>query len=169
MSEFFRKISSSLRRLGGGKPKAQPAIERRRAPRFICSTPILWEVGREQGEAQLREVSTTGLRLRSTRAILAGKHIRVRPLTTSDSAPLSTDVAIGTVIYSKPRRGGYEVGIELINPERISRFAWICQLTRGAQTPGSVPEVRPKESGGLKLLPGGASEPELGSFLKPVD
>lgn len=171
MSEFFRKISDSLRRLSGSRPKVTPAVERRRAPRFICSAAVLWEVGREQGEAQLREVSATGLRLFAPRAFLAGKHIRVRPLSTSDSAPLSTDVAIGTVVYSRPRSKGFEVGVELINPERISRFAWIGQLTRGSQPSDiSLPRVKAQGSGaGLKLIPGGKDKLESENFLKPAD
>lgn len=165
MGDLFRKISEKLRSLGGVAKTTPPLPERRRAPRFICCTKVLWEVGRESGEGLLREVSSTGLRLRSDRAFLAGKHIRVRPLAATDAAPLSTDVAIGTVVYSRRRTGGYEVGVEFINPERISRFAWIGQLVRGPK--GSViPQAEPHQGTGLKLIHGGAdSLPE--GFSEP--
>ena len=153
MSGFFRKISEKLRRLGGAPKPISQALDRRRAPRFICSAAVLWEVGRESGEGVLREVSATGLRLKADRAFLAGKHIRVRPLGTGDAAPLSTDVAIGTVVYSKSRSGGFEIGVEFINPDRISRFAWIGQLTQGSKS-SPLPQAHP-HSGGLKLIQGG--------------
>ncbi len=159
MGDLIRRISDTLRRLGG--QRTTPLLsERRRNPRFICSTPVLWEVGRLQGEGELREVSPTGLRLYTSRAFISGQHIRVRPLTESEAAPLSSDVAIGTIIYSRRRRGGFEVGVELINPERMSRFAWVGQLTR-PQQPSPVPRAFPTEpSGRLRLVSGGGE----GSF-----
>jgi PilZ domain len=159
MSDFFRKISNALGSFRRNRA-VQPPEERRRAPRFICSAPVLWEVGREQGEGRLREVSSTGLRLQTKQAFLAGKHIRVRPLTTCETAPLSTDVAIGTIVYSRFKGSGYDVGVELINPERMSRFAWIGQLTR-QQDVSSIPQAVPKSGQGLTLVGGTASLEKL--------
>jgi len=153
MTDLFRRISNKLRQFGR---RVTPSVskERRRAHRFICSTPVLWEVGREQGEGQLREVSATGLRIFTDRAFLAGKHVRVRPLGVAESVPLSSDVAIGVVVYSRVRSSGYDVGIELLNPERISRFAWIGQLTRQPSV-SAVAQVLPQSQNGLRLLRGG--------------
>lgn len=155
MGDFLKKISETLRRIRGKKP-ATPICDRRLTPRFICSAPVLWEVGRMRGEGQLREVSSSGLRLQNNRAFLAGQHIRIRPLISGDAAPLASDVAIGTVVYSRRRRTGFEIGIELINPERISRFAWIGQLTK--PTAGVSPVIQVRGSG-LKLLSGGRDNP----------
>lgn len=154
MSGLFHKISQTLRRLG---KKAQPATQpmpadRRSAPRFICSVPVLWEVGREAGDGTLREVSASGLRLRTHRAFVVGKTIRVRPLQTDSKTPLSTDVAIGTVVYSRGRGGAFEVGVEFINPERISRFAWLAQLVRGSRTKQSVSGVSQESGQPLHLV-----------------
>lgn len=151
MSDIFRRLSNTFRRLAKDTPESEPQ-ERRRAPRLVCSAPVMWEVGREQGEGQLREVSATGLRIRTRRAILAGKHIRVRPRTENDSAPLSTDVAVGTVVYTRKRGSEFELGIELVNPERLSRFAWVSQLLQGARSPSAIPVVLPEGKPHLRLL-----------------
>lgn len=148
MSEFFKKISGALNRLRGRR-EAPSRGDRRRVPRFICSFAVLWEAGREQGEGVLREVSSTGLRLKTDRAILAGRNIRIRPLKQGPDSPLSLDVAIGTVVYSRKRRDSVEIGVELINPERISRFAWLSTLRQESTQPRGVP-TRP--SGKLRLL-----------------
>jgi hypothetical protein len=163
MSDLFRRISNKLRALSGQRMVRDP-MERRRAPRFICSAPVHWQVGREQGEGQLREVSSTGLRIRTNKAFIAGKHIRVRPSGEAGAPPLSTDVAIGTIVYSRPRSGGFEVGIELINPDRISRFAWLGQLTREERVPPQgVPQVRPSQEGSpLRLVRGGQEDKDTG-------
>jgi hypothetical protein len=153
MGDLFRRISKSLRNLG--KREESGPSERRHAPRIICSTPVIWEVGRQQGEGELREISSTGLKLWSERAILAGKHIRVRPLAPDDSA-LAIDVAIGTVVYSKARGGRFEVGVELVNPERISRFAWIGRMTKTEPRRSVIPEALPATGlSCLRLLPSG--------------
>lgn len=153
MGDLIRRISKSLRDLTRRESPDGPA-ERRRAPRFICSAPVVWEVGREQGEGELRELSATGLKLWSERAILAGKHIRIRPLDCDAGGPLTIDMAIGRVVYSRPRSrasaGCFEVGVELLNPERISRFAWIGRLTRQGPVSSPLPEVLPK--GGVPKL-----------------
>lgn len=167
MGDLIKRISDTLRRLGG--QRTTPVFsERRRNPRFICSTPVLWEVGRQQGEGELREVSPTGLRLYTGRAFVSGQHIRVRPLTDSEAAPLSSDVAIGTIVYSRRRRGGFEVGVELINPERMSRFAWVGQLTRPRQ-PSPVPRVFPTEPQAKLRLLSGFGESGLPSGLVRAD
>ncbi|MCA9777312.1 MAG: PilZ domain-containing protein [Candidatus Eremiobacteraeota bacterium] len=168
MGDLIRRISQSIRDLTRREP-AEGSIERRRSPRTICSAPIVWEVGREQGEGQLRELSGTGLKLWSDRAILAGKHIRVRPLDCDGGGALNIDMAIGTVVYSRCRGRGptgrsFEVGVELVNPERISRFAWIGRLTRQRAVSPALPQVLP--AGGspqLRLLSGRSSalEPRL--------
>lgn len=166
MSDFFRKISDTLFRFGS-KRRAPAVTERRRSPRFICNAPVLWEVGRCQGEGQLREVSFSGLRLRTNRAFVSGQHIRIRPLTESDAAPLSCDVAIGTVVYSRSRSEGFEIGVELINPERISRFAWMGQLTKPDRSQ-AVPRMTAEMSKpGLRLVHGGGDEHFIGDLLRP--
>lgn len=162
MGDLFSRISKSLRSLG--KREEPEPQERRQAPRLICSTPVVWEVGRLQGEGQLRELSATGLKLWSDRAILAGKHIRVRPLLADENSSLTIDVAIGTVVYSKPRNGRFEVGVELVNPERISRFAWIGRMTR--QGPGNSAVPKARAAAGLpplRLIPNAPtlSQPQL--------
>lgn len=151
MGDLFRRITKSLRGLGRRDDKSDTE-ERRSAPRIICSTPVIWEVGRQQGEGLLRELSSTGLKLLSDRAILAGKHIRLRPLD-SDESGLVLDVAIGTVVYSRVRDGKFEVGVELVNPERISRYAWIGRMTHTEPGKSVIPEARPVH--GLRLMPGG--------------
>ncbi|MFA5507525.1 MAG: PilZ domain-containing protein [Vulcanimicrobiota bacterium] len=161
MGDLFRRISQSIRNLTGREQTG--SSERRRTPRLICSTPVIWEVGREQGTGQLREISAGGLKLWSDRAILAGKHIRIRPGEADDGGALTVDMAIGTVVYSRARGGRFEVGVELVNPERISGCAWVGQPSRQeARSPG-VPEVLPTgEFPRLRLLKGRAVPPENG-------
>lgn len=161
MSGLFQKISQTLRRLGKkAQPVAQPMhADRRGAPRFICSVPVLWEIGRESGDGTLREVSASGLRLRTHRAFIVGKTIRVRPLQTDSKTPLSTDVAIGTVVYSRARGGSFEVGVEFINPERISRFAWMAQLVRGSRTKQPIGQVSQDSGQPLHLVNKGEKLP----------
>jgi PilZ domain-containing protein len=153
MGDLFRKITESLRGLGR-RDENDDAKERRRAQRIICSTPVVWEVGRQQGEGQLRELSATGLKLWSDRAILAGKHIRVRPMPEGEGA-LTIDVAIGTVVYSRAKGGRFEVGVELVNPERISRYAWIGRMAQDEPRRSAIPEARPLRA--LRLIPGASS------------
>jgi hypothetical protein len=68
------------------------------------------------------------MRLRTDQVVLAGHSIRVRPLQPGSERPLSLDVVIGTVVYSRSRHGKVDIGIELLQPEKISRFAWFHQL-----------------------------------------
>lgn len=155
MSGLFRKISNTLKRLGrSSSPLESPSpVDRRTAPRFICSVPVLWEVGRESGDATLREVSATGMRLKLQRALLAGKNIRVRPAAADDRAPLSSDVAIGQVVYCRARSGMFEIGIEFVNPERISKYAWLKQLLREQRVSGvDSSHVGPDNPSGLTLV-----------------
>ena len=166
MGDLIRRISKSLRDLTR-RESPEPPAERRRAPRFICSAPVVWEVGREQGEGELRELSATGMKLWSKRAILAGKHIRIRPLDCDGGGPLTIDMAIGRVVYSRARSrastGCFEVGVELINPELISRFAWVGRLTRQGTTRSPLPEVLPKSAiPQLRLLDGNSELREQG-------
>ena len=146
MGDLIRRISKSLREFTRRDPPEAPA-ERRRSPRFICSAPVVWEVGREQGEGELRELSASGMKIWSNRAILVGKHIRIRPLDCDGGGPLTIDLAIGKVVYSRSRSrasaGCFEVGVELLNPERISRFAWVGRLTRQKVKKSSIPEALP--------------------------
>lgn len=89
------------------------------------------------------------MRLRLSRALLAGKNVRVRPAATDNRAPLSTDVAIGQVVYCRARSGVFEIGIEFINPERISKYAWLKQLLREHRVP--VSGTHPVSEGGRGL------------------
>lgn len=147
MSELFKKLSSALGRLRGRR-EVPEREDRRRDQRLVCSMAVLWEAGRQHGEGVLREVSATGLRLRIDVPLLAGRNIRIRPLK-QNSEPLSLDVAIGTVVYSRRRRESVEVGVELINPDRISRFAWLNKLrNRGGQPRG----IQTRTSGKLRLV-----------------
>lgn len=154
MSDLFHRLAKTLRRLSG-RPEAPPQVDRRRAPRFICSKPVLWELGREQGEGELREISQTGLKLLCARPLLAGKHLRLRPVADTEATTLSLDVVIATVVYSRPKAGRYEIGLELVNPDRISRFAWIGELVSGGvQAPGvESGSGRPNSLPTLRLLP----------------
>lgn len=142
MSDLFKKISQAFSYFKREKRGTERA-EKRCAPRFICSVPVLWETARQSGEGELREISATGLRLSSERAVLAGEIVRVRPRSQDGEVVPTIDVAIGSVIYSRWRAGRYEVGIELINPERLSRFAWIGRLVRGEVTLGPSLSKRP--------------------------
>ena len=54
MGDLIRRISKSLREFTR-RDTPEVSAERRRSPRFICSAPVVWEVGREQGEGELRE------------------------------------------------------------------------------------------------------------------
>jgi hypothetical protein len=156
MGELWNRIAGAIARL---HRKRQPVQNRRQAPRFICCCAVTWEAGAERGEGELREVSATGMRLRTDQALLAGQHIRIRPATAGAEQPLPLDVAVGTVIYSKSRRGKVEVGVELIHPERISRFAWFHQLRRDPETVGSpLPSVLPR-SGGLHIVESQPKQP----------
>ncbi len=155
MSDFFKKISKALNRLRGRR-ETPVREERRRDQRFICSLAVLWEAGRQHGEGVLREVSSTGLRLRTDVPILAGRNIRVRPLK-QNSEPLSLDVAIGTVVYSRRRRDSVEIGVELINPDRISRFAWINTLRQRSGLPRAI---QTSTSGKLRLVSRQPAPPE---------
>lgn len=166
MGDLIRRISKSLRELTKREAPEVPA-ERRRSSRFICSAPVVWEAGREHGEGELRELSATGMKLWTERAIVAGKRIRIRPVDCDGGGPLTVDMAIGKVIYSRARSrasaGSFEVGVELLNPERISRFAWVGRLTRQGGTRSPLPEVLPK--GGmprLRLLHGNPALREQG-------
>lgn len=162
MGDLFNRISKSLRSLG--KREEPESLERRQAPRVICSTPVVWESGRQQGEGQLRELSSKGLKLWSDRAILAGKHIRIRPFLADENLSLTIDVAIGTVIYSRPKNGRFEVGVELVNPERISRYAWIGRMTRSEPRVSAIPQARAAAGlPPLRLVPRGIpfSQPHL--------
>jgi hypothetical protein len=147
MGDLIRRISKSLREFTGRETPEVPT-ERRRSTRFICSAPVVWEVGREQGEGELRELSASGMKLWTDRAILAGKHIRIRPLNCDGGGPLTVDLAIGKVVYSRARSrasaGCFEVGVELLNPDRISRFAWVGRLTRQKATKSPLPPVLPR-------------------------
>ena len=163
MSDLFRKISKTFLKIRGHK-ESEPT-DRRGAARFICAVPVVWESGRIQGEAELREISSTGMKIWTSSAILAGKHIRVRPLDSLDAAPLTLDVAIGTVIYSRSRSCGFEVGVALVNPERISRFAWIGQLTGAPSTRSPLLTVLPQQSGPrLSLV---SNDKAASSLLRP--
>lgn len=170
MGDLIRRISKSLRELTR-RDTPEVSTERRRSPRFICSSPVVWEVGREQGEAELRELSVSGMKIWSDRAILVGKHIRIRPLDCDGGGPLTIDIAIGKVIYSRARSrasaGCFEVGVELLNPERISRFAWVGRLTRQKAAKSPIPEVLPKgEMPRLRLLDGNPDMKKPG-LLRP--
>jgi hypothetical protein len=126
MSELWKKIAAAIARLQ--KKPVQAEGNRRQVPRLICCRAVVWECGCQRGEAELREVSTTGMRLRTDQALLAGRHIRIRPLASGVEPPLPLDMVFGTVIYSKCRKGKVDVGVELSSPERLSRFAWFHQL-----------------------------------------
>lgn len=155
MSGLFRRISRTLKWLGRGSQvpvEISAPPQTRSVTRFVCSVPVLWEAGRETGDAVLREVSATGMRLRLNRVLLVGKNLRVRPAPTDKSTPLSSDVAIGSVVYCRALGGGFEVGIELINPERISRYAWIGQLLRQRKGPVSLLDPHPESGGKLTLV-----------------
>lgn len=163
MSDLFRRISKTFLKMRG--QKARDPEERRGAPRFICSVPVVWEAGRHQGEAELRELSSTGMKIWTQSAILAGKHIRVRPLDSLDAAPLTLDVAIGTVVYSRSRGGGFEVGVDLVHPEKISRFAWMGQLTSTPSVPSPLLTVLPQANGPkLSLV---SNDRAMASLLRP--
>ena len=170
MGDLIQRISKSLRELTRRDPP-EGSAERRRSPRLICSAPVVWEVGREQGEGELRELSATGMKIRSDRAILVGKHIRIRPVDCDGGGPLTIDMAIGKVVYSRARShasaGCFEVGVELLNPERISRFAWVGRLTRQKAAKSAIPEVLPKgEMPRLRLLEGNSAFKKPG-LLRP--
>lgn len=111
---------------------------RRAAPNLICRCAVSWEAGRQRGRAELRQISPTGMRLRADQMVLAGSRIAIRPLGATTEAPSALDVVFGTVVYSRSREGKIDLGVELLHPEKISRFAWFHQL-RGEARPAAVP------------------------------
>lgn len=142
MNEFWRKLTSVLSKWR----RSAPTDDRQSPPRFICRCEVTWQVGSRRGEGQIRELSPTGLRLRTDRAILAGSVIRIQPKVESLET-LAFDVTVGTVVYCRSRAEGMEVGVHLASPERLSRFDWLNQLQR----PGGVPRVA-APSGSLPRL-----------------
>lgn len=153
ISGLWNRITGAI---AGLQSRRRPALgeERRQVPRFICRCAVTWESGATRGEGELRELSSTGLRLRTDRAVLAGSRIRVRPLAAGGEQPLPLDMVFGTVVYSKSRKGKVEIGIELINPDRISRFAWFHQLRRERESP--LPAFGARH-GALHLVPSSTS------------
>ena len=140
MKELWQKLASLVLWWRGAKPKSTGT------PSFICRCEIVWEAMGRRGQGQIRELSSTSLRLRTDRPILAGSSIRIQPkVETLDS--LAFDVAWGTVVYCRSRADGMEVGVRLVTPEQISRFGWLHQL----QHPSGVPRVGPS-TGSLPKL-----------------
>jgi hypothetical protein len=146
MSELWKKIAAAIARLQ--KKRVQVQGNRRQVPRFICCRAVVWECGCLRGEGELREVSTTGMRLRTDQALLAGRTIRIRPLASGVEPSLPLDIVFGTVIYSKSRRGKVDVGVELLSPEKISRFAWFHQLRSEGErkTVSPMPSILPSKA-----------------------
>ena len=138
MADLWKRIAGAIARLH--RPR-EPRQDKRQAPRFICCCAVAWEAGGYRGEGELREVSSTGLRLRTDRALLAGRHIRIVPLAAGGEPPLSLDVTLGTVVYSKSRKGKVDVGVELLHPERISRFSWFHRPRQEREGASSLPSL----------------------------
>ena len=151
LKNIWTRLQNYRRRIG--VPSAE--VERRAEPRFILSADILWEVGKARGEGELREISDTGLKLRLDRAIVAGKLIYVRPLTGMlQGGPLRTDFAVGRVVYSRVRGRQFEVGVELLKPESLSRYHWLGRIRHREAAPI---ELKPAVGGPrLTLIQGGS-------------
>lgn len=132
MNELWSRIAGAI----AGWQRPRQAVESRpQAPHFICCCAVIWEAGPLRGEGELRELSATGLRLRTDQAVLAGRNIRIRPQPLGPEAPLPMDMVFGTVVYSRSRKGRVDIGVELSHPERMSRFAWFHQLRREGESP----------------------------------
>lgn len=148
MSELWSRITGAI---AGWHKSRRLVAERQQAPRFICCCAVVWESGPLRGEGELRELSATGLRLRTDQPVLAGRGIRVRPQGVGSEQPLPMDMVFGTVVYSRSRKGKVDIGVELVNPERMSRYAWFHQLRREGES--ALPSFPPRR-GGLHLVRG---------------
>ncbi len=135
MATLWNRISRVIARWTG----RTASRDRRSEPRLICCCEVIWESQGRRGEGQLREVSSTGLRLFTDHAVLAGRPIRVLPKPVDSVEPLPLDIAMGTVAYSKSRRGRIEIGVHLSSPERFSRYSWLHQLRREPELPRLSP------------------------------
>ena len=143
-------MTNLVARLRGGPASAQ-TIHRSTTQSFICSFAISWSDGVEHGRGELREVSATGLRIVIDQPLLAGRRVRLSPLLNEAQGLLPLEVALGVVTHSKGRRGRFEVGVLLDNPERISRFVWFRQLqSRRPMRTSPIPRIdffsKPKDN-----------------------
>lgn len=143
-------MTNLVARFRGG-PSAPPKIHGPTAQSFICSFAISWSDGVDHGRGELREISATGLRILIDQPLLAGRRIRLSPLLNEAQVLLPLEVALGVVTHSRGRRGRFEVGVRLDNPEGISRFVWFRQLQRrGPSGTSLLPKVdffsKPKDN-----------------------
>lgn len=134
MTTLWNRISRVIARWTGRlAPGCRPS-----EPRLICCCEVIWESQGRRGEGQLREVSSTSLRLFTDHAVLVGRPIRILPKPSDAVDPLPLDIAMGTVAYSRSRRGRIEIGVRLTSPERFSRYSWLYQLRREPELPRLV-------------------------------
>ena len=131
MATLWNRISRVIARWTGRSTSGYRCSE----PRLICCCEVIWESQGRRGEGQLREVSSTDLRLFTDHAVLVGRPIRVLPKPSDAVDPLPLDSALGTVAYSRSRRGRIEIGVRLTSPELFSRYSWLHQLRREPELP----------------------------------
>lgn len=135
MASLWNRIFRVFHRWVERSSRDERAVE----PRLICSCDVLWESQGRRGEGQLREVSPTGLRLYTDRAVLVGRPIRVFPKPDDELDPRPLEIAVGTVLYSKKRKGRMEIGVRLNFPERFRHHGWLRELRREHTPPRIVP------------------------------
>lgn len=139
MRTLWNKIAQIVARWRGRAAHGPARVE----PRLICSCEVFWESQGLRGEGRLREVSSTGLRLYADRAVLAGRPIRVLPKPGDALDPLPLEVAQGVVLYSRSRKGRFEIGVRLGKQEKSSRHGWLHRLRRESDLPRIMATERP--------------------------
>ncbi len=143
MARILNNLSRFFDRLRGSRDQVQ------RAPMSVfCSIDVSWKAGPHDGRGEVREFRGETLRMKTDRPLLTGQVIRVEPRDGPSLEGTYLHVAVGTVLYSRKRRGGVEVGGRLLNPERFAHLggsAWtkVEQPCRRRNS-GSRGQARPK-------------------------
>lgn len=145
MGTVWNKIAQIVARWRG---RAMPG-PRRVEPRLICSCEVFWESEGLRGEGRLREVSATGLRLYTDRAVLAGRSIRVVPKPGDALDPLPREVAQGVVLYSRSKDGRFEIAVVLGGQQTNSRHGWLHRLRHES----GLPRITTRQSPNLGEAP----------------